>query len=204
VYKEAYFNTNDLDHMVPSATISLLQEFDDLFPDDTPSGIPPLRGIEHQIDFVGGASIPNRPSYGRNPEEMTGLQRQVYELLDKGYIRESINPCAVPVLLMPTKDGTWRMCVVCRAINNITILIRGRILSRRREGMMRTGPETPARTHYMFRGLICGFEGFTQVMIARTIEVSMCRRGPAQLYLGHEVRTAKEPKESYHNLKTWD
>ena len=28
VYKEAYFNTNDLDHMVPSATISLLQEFD--------------------------------------------------------------------------------------------------------------------------------------------------------------------------------
>ena len=53
VYKEAYFNTNDLDHMVPSAAISLLQKFDDfLFPDDTPSRLPPLRGIEHQIDFV--------------------------------------------------------------------------------------------------------------------------------------------------------
>jgi len=43
-YKEAYFNTNDLDHIVPSVAISLLQEFDDVFPDDTPSGLPPLRG----------------------------------------------------------------------------------------------------------------------------------------------------------------
>jgi hypothetical protein len=54
VYKEAYFNTNDLDHIVPSVAISLLQEFDDVFPDDTLSGLPPLRGIEHQIDFVLG------------------------------------------------------------------------------------------------------------------------------------------------------
>ena len=59
VYKEPYFNINDLDHIVPSVTISLLQEFDDVFPNDTPSGLPPLRGIKHQIDFVPGASIPN-------------------------------------------------------------------------------------------------------------------------------------------------
>ena len=52
----------------------------------------------------------------------------------------------------------------------------------------------------MFRGLIRGFEVFTQVIIARTIEVSMCRRGPAQLYLGHEVSTAKGLKESYYNM----
>ena len=55
----------------------------------------------------------------------------------------------------------------------------------------------------MFRGLIRGFEVFTQVIIARNIEVSMCRRGPARLYLGHEVRTTKEPKDSYFNLETW-
>ena len=70
--------------------------------------------------------------------------------------------------------------------------------------MMRTGQETSTRTHYMFRGLIHGFEGFTQVIIAMTIEVSICRRGPARLYLGHEVRTPKEPKESYYNLETWN
>jgi hypothetical protein len=38
--------------------ISLLQDFDDLFPDDIPSRLPPLRGIKHQLDFVPGASIP--------------------------------------------------------------------------------------------------------------------------------------------------
>lgn len=124
VYKEAYFNTNDLDHIVPSAAISLLQEFDDVFPDDTPSELPPLRGIEHQIDFVPGASIPNRPAYRSNPEETKELQRQVDELMEKGYIRESMSPCAVPVLLVPKKDGTWRMCVDCRAINNITVEYR--------------------------------------------------------------------------------
>ena len=69
VYKEAYFNTNDLDHIVPRVAISLLHEFGDVFPDDTPSGLPLLRGIEHQIDFIPEASIPNRPAYRSNPEE---------------------------------------------------------------------------------------------------------------------------------------
>ena len=55
----------------------------------------------------------------------------------------------------------------------------------------------------MLKGLIRGYEGFTQVIIARTIEVSMCRRGPARRSLGHEVRTTKDPKESYYNLETW-
>jgi hypothetical protein len=59
VYKESYFNTNDLDHIVPSIAISLLQEFDDVLPDNTPCGLPPLRWTKHQIDFIPGVSIPN-------------------------------------------------------------------------------------------------------------------------------------------------
>jgi hypothetical protein len=124
VYKEAYFNTNDLDPAIPSVAVSLMQEFDDVFPEDIPNGLPPLRGIEHQIDLVPGASIPNHPAYISNPEETKELQRQVDELMMKGYIRESMSPCAVPVLLLPKKDGTWRMCVDCHAVNNIIVKYR--------------------------------------------------------------------------------
>ena len=124
LYKEAFLNTNEHDPALPSSVVSLLQEFEDVFPDEMPDGLPPIRGIEHQIDFVPGASIPNRPAYRSNPEETKELQRQVSELMKKGHVRESMSPCAVPVLLVPKKDGTWRMCVDCRAINNITVKYR--------------------------------------------------------------------------------
>jgi hypothetical protein len=77
VYKEAYFNTNDLDSTIPSVVVSSMQEFDDVFPEDIPKGLPPLRGIEYQIDLVPGALIPNRPAYRSNPEETKELQRQL-------------------------------------------------------------------------------------------------------------------------------
>jgi hypothetical protein len=61
VYKEAYFNTNNLDSAIPSVVVSLLQEFDDLFLEDIPSGLSPLKEID-QIDLIPGASIPNHPA----------------------------------------------------------------------------------------------------------------------------------------------
>ena len=65
--------------------------------------------------------MPNRPTYKTSPEEAKEIQKQVNELLEKGWVQHSMSPCAMPVILVPKKDGTWRMCIDCRAINNITI-----------------------------------------------------------------------------------
>ncbi|XP_048227841.1 uncharacterized protein LOC125369454 [Ricinus communis] len=75
------------------------------FQDEVLSDVIPI--IEHQIDFVPSSTIPNRLTYRANPEETKELQCQVEELLNKGYVRESLSPCVVPVILVPKKDGSW-------------------------------------------------------------------------------------------------
>ncbi|XP_022925325.1 uncharacterized protein LOC111432615 [Cucurbita moschata] len=99
-----------------------MKEFDDVFQDEVPKGLPPIRGIEHKINFILGAVIRNRLAYRANPTETKEIQRKVEELMEKGYIRESLSPCSVPILLVLTKHGTWRMCVDCRAINKIMLV----------------------------------------------------------------------------------
>jgi hypothetical protein len=41
--------------------------------------------------------------------------------MDKGYVCESLSPCAILVLFVPKKDGSWRMHVDCQVINAITV-----------------------------------------------------------------------------------
>ncbi|RDX74614.1 hypothetical protein CR513_45619, partial [Mucuna pruriens] len=48
VYKNVYF-TNEFHSSFPCEVDSLLQEFTNVFPNEVPHGLPPLKGIEHQI-----------------------------------------------------------------------------------------------------------------------------------------------------------
>jgi len=59
---------NELELDSPHCLEKLVKEFNDVF-QDPPKGLPPLRGIEHQIEFVTSASLPNRPAYRTNPTE---------------------------------------------------------------------------------------------------------------------------------------
>jgi len=104
---------------LPPKVKKLLKEFDDVFPKEGPIGLPPFRGIEHQIDLVSGASLPNRPAYKTNPEKTKEIESQVQELLEKDWVQKSLSPCVVPIFLEPKKECKWRMYCDCRAINKI-------------------------------------------------------------------------------------
>ena len=100
----------------------LIHEFKDFFPDDLPPALPPVRDIEHHNDLLPGATLLNKPAYRCKPTETKKLQRQVQELIDRGYIRQSMSPCPVPALVVAKQDGIMRMCVDSRTINNIIFL----------------------------------------------------------------------------------
>jgi hypothetical protein len=53
--------------------------------------------------------------------ELVELKKKIDELLEKGYIRPNTSPWATPVLFVEKKDGTKRVCIDYRALNEVTI-----------------------------------------------------------------------------------
>ena len=49
--------------------LKLLQKFSHVFPNGTPSGLPPKRTIQHHIHLIPRAILPNKPTYRMNPKD---------------------------------------------------------------------------------------------------------------------------------------
>ena len=98
-----------------------MKEFRDVFHETLPKGRPPKRDVEHAIKVETGSKPSNRPPYLLGPAGQDELESQIKDLLAQGFIRPSSSPYGAPILFVPKKDGRWRMCVDCRAINEQTI-----------------------------------------------------------------------------------
>ena len=56
-----------------------------------------------------------------SPTELRELKKQLQELIESGFIRPSLSSWGVPVLFVKKKDGSLRMCIDYRTLNNVTI-----------------------------------------------------------------------------------
>jgi hypothetical protein len=83
--------------------------------------LPQHQPWDHVIPIEEGKSPPFGPIYQLSEKELKVLKEYVDENLAKGFIRPSTSSAGSPVLFVPKKDGSLRLCVDYRALNNITI-----------------------------------------------------------------------------------
>jgi hypothetical protein len=100
--------------------IRVVHDFPDVFLEEL-LGMPPDHDIEFLIEL-----LPETPSISKRPymmpvNESVELKKQIAELQAKGFIRPNSSPWGAPVLFVEKKDGTQRMCVDYRSLNEVTI-----------------------------------------------------------------------------------
>jgi hypothetical protein len=100
--------------------IRVVRDFLDVFREELP-GMPPDREVEFVIDLLPGTAPTSKWPYRMSVEELKELKKQLTELQEDGYIHSSSSPWGAPVLFVQKKDGSQRMCVDYRSLNDVTV-----------------------------------------------------------------------------------
>ena len=99
----------------------LLNEFASVFQVPKP-GIPPKRGVEHSIKLMPGTVPPAaRPLRHQSARDSAFLQEYVAEGVKAGTIQLSTSPYGSMALIVLKKDGTPRVVIDYRALNEVTV-----------------------------------------------------------------------------------
>jgi hypothetical protein len=83
--------------------------------------VPPDREDKFVIDLLPGTAPISKWPYRMSVEELKELKKQLTELQEVGYIRLSSSPWGASGLFVQKKDGSQRMCVDYRSLNDVTI-----------------------------------------------------------------------------------
>ncbi|GBG60105.1 hypothetical protein CBR_g3349 [Chara braunii] len=99
----------------------VVAKYPDLFEEHTMATGVVEREVVHAIEIIPRSSFPKGRIYRMSPGELDELRRQLKELVEKGWIRPSVSPYGSPLLFVPKKEGTLRMCIDYRGLNAITV-----------------------------------------------------------------------------------
>ncbi|GBG76414.1 hypothetical protein CBR_g22162 [Chara braunii] len=102
----------------PPEIDTIVSKYPDLF--EEPSGVVDREAV-HAIEIIPGSKTPKGRIYRMAPTELDELRRQLKELTEKGWIRPNTSPFGSPVLFVPKKGGTLRMCIDYGGLNAVTV-----------------------------------------------------------------------------------
>jgi hypothetical protein len=100
--------------------VPVVNEFPDVFPEELP-GMPPNRDIEFVIELKPSTAPIYKTPFSMTTLELAELNEHMKELLEKGFICPSSSPWGAPVIFVPKKDDTQRLCVDYHGLNEVTI-----------------------------------------------------------------------------------
>ncbi|XP_019228846.1 PREDICTED: uncharacterized protein LOC109209936 [Nicotiana attenuata] len=99
---------------------ALIKQYDRVF--EPPTTLPPHKGsFDHRIPLKEASNPVNKRPYRYPGIKKDIIEKLVQEMLDQGVIQLSCSPYASPVVLVGKKDGSWRLCVDYRSLNQMTI-----------------------------------------------------------------------------------
>jgi Reverse transcriptase (RNA-dependent DNA polymerase). len=96
------------------------QDFRDVFSKTDACHLAEHRPYDLKINLEDGTEPPLGTIYSLSPVELQTLRQFLDDHISMGFIRPTRSPFGAPVLFAKKKDGSLRLCVDFRGINNIT------------------------------------------------------------------------------------
>eukprot|EP00253_Pinus_taeda_P005416 PITA_05416 len=79
--------------------------------------------MKHEIHLSLDSPLPNIGLYRQSIIKASEVKKQLQLPLEHGVIRLITSPCGSRIIILPKKDGIWRMCIDYMALNKITLKI---------------------------------------------------------------------------------
>jgi hypothetical protein len=100
----------------------ILDEFKDSVFGEPKTGVPRKRGVEHAIQLMPGTvPPPSRPLRHQSEKDAEVMREYVEAGLKSGILQPSVSPYGSMALIVKKKDGTPRVVIDYRALNEVTV-----------------------------------------------------------------------------------